>query len=507
MINSQDTRPQPIPASSLAKLSMNVLLPTPLWLYAHLAQPQSLILQIIFRVGFSLPLLCELYPALKKGKSERPTLVLSFLKDLPQSASFFKLHATKRLMDDLMTFNPRPTDIVVAIMGMTGSGKSTFISLCTNEDVTIGHNLTGCTQEIKIYKCPWSLDVDIYLADTPGFDDTNRSDTDVLTDIATWLTKSYTQNVKLNGIIYLHRITDPRMQGSAKKNLFMFKKLCGTSVLENVALISTMWEAVAQADGERREKELINTAEFWGVLIKHGAKVDRHQNIRGSAIRLLKHFVKNKQMTMSIQKEMVSENKDLDQTQAGIELESEYRKEKEKFTRELEETRRMMKEALVARDQESAEMLRQYEADMCRKVEKVAQDREQLQISMEKMHAKAIADYERRIKEQQARIEMDKKETEKERERYRKQEEETKMALISLRQHQVSTDALQREKEAIQHKLEHTVQLLDTLSVPDTKTTIQYRTRSTPGPNRIQEHICLALQGPFYYFIGPAKDQ
>lgn len=39
---------------------------------------------------------------------------------------------------------PRPSDIFVAVMGMTGSGKSTFISLCTGEDVAVGHDLQAC---------------------------------------------------------------------------------------------------------------------------------------------------------------------------------------------------------------------------------------------------------------------------------------------------------------------------------------------------------------------------
>lgn len=63
---------------------------------------------------------------------------------------------------------------------------------------------TQGTQEVGIYKCKWSPSIDIYLVDTPGFDDTNRSDTDVLKAIATWLTKSYAKDVRLNGILYLH---------------------------------------------------------------------------------------------------------------------------------------------------------------------------------------------------------------------------------------------------------------------------------------------------------------
>lgn len=38
----------------------------------------------------------------------------------------------------------RPTDIFIPVMGVTGAGKSTFISLCTKESVPIGHELESC---------------------------------------------------------------------------------------------------------------------------------------------------------------------------------------------------------------------------------------------------------------------------------------------------------------------------------------------------------------------------
>ena len=41
-----------------------------------------------------------------------------------------------------------PQDIIIPIMGITGSGKSQFISLCTDEPVDIGHEL---------YSSPFSL--------------------------------------------------------------------------------------------------------------------------------------------------------------------------------------------------------------------------------------------------------------------------------------------------------------------------------------------------------------
>lgn len=102
----------------------------------------------------------------------------------------------------------------------------------------------------------------IHLIDTPGFDDTNRGDTAVLKDIATWLGETYKNQIRLSGVLYLHRIIDVRMAGSAKRNLLMFIELCGSDCFKHVVLATTMWSVMKdRAEAERREKELIQT--FW----------------------------------------------------------------------------------------------------------------------------------------------------------------------------------------------------------------------------------------------------
>ena len=80
-----------------------------------------------------------------------------------------------------------------------------------------------------------------YLIDTPGFDDTHKTDTQVLREITNWLSTAYTADLKLTGIIYLHRILDVKMGGSAMKNLRMFKKLRGDDSLGSVVLATTFW--------------------------------------------------------------------------------------------------------------------------------------------------------------------------------------------------------------------------------------------------------------------------
>ncbi|KAK1757755.1 hypothetical protein QBC47DRAFT_400088 [Echria macrotheca] len=72
-------------------------------------------------------------------------------------------------------------------MGVTGAGKSKFISHLSKTAV-VGDDIKSCTTSISIHAT--FLDgLNIYLIDTPGFDDTTRPDTEILREIAVWLKK------------------------------------------------------------------------------------------------------------------------------------------------------------------------------------------------------------------------------------------------------------------------------------------------------------------------------
>jgi hypothetical protein len=60
-------------------------------------------------------------------------------------------------------------------------------------DTGVGHTLESCTSEIKIFKLsvPEFPDGDVVFVDTPGFDDTHKSDADILKMIADWLKTTY----------------------------------------------------------------------------------------------------------------------------------------------------------------------------------------------------------------------------------------------------------------------------------------------------------------------------
>lgn len=137
----------------------------------------------------------------------------------------------------------------------------------------------------------------------------------------------YENYVKLSGIVYLHRITDNRMAGSQYRNLRTFRGLVGDDAMKNVILLSTMWEKVQPDIGKRREGQLRDI--FWKGMIERGSRIDRlEKNNYDEAWRVLTRLIKESQAQEAIllQKEVVELGKQLNETQAGKNLYTQFQK-------------------------------------------------------------------------------------------------------------------------------------------------------------------------------------
>ncbi|KAL4887203.1 P-loop containing nucleoside triphosphate hydrolase protein [Aspergillus karnatakaensis] len=214
----------------------------------------------------------------------------------------------------------RETDIFIAVMGVTGSGKSSFTSCCSRKEVKLGHRLEACTAEVGVYAYDASPNRTIYLIDTAGFDDTNRTDGEVLRGIAQWLVRAYKGQILLKGIIYLHRITDTRMPGSARKNLLMFRHLCGEEALQRVVPVTTMWDKLHLNVNEaaRREQELVNTPDPWKQMVEMGSFCRRHDNTVESARNIVDRLASYPHaIATDLQKQIVDQSMNLGETAAG----------------------------------------------------------------------------------------------------------------------------------------------------------------------------------------------
>lgn len=96
---------------------------------------------------------------------------------------------------------------VIRVIGATGAGKTSvcrttlmlylapkyyfmqFINAASSSSLQVGHGLQSCTSEVNFSEPFFVNGRKVVLFDTPGFDDTNRSDVEILTEIAAFLTK------------------------------------------------------------------------------------------------------------------------------------------------------------------------------------------------------------------------------------------------------------------------------------------------------------------------------
>ncbi|THH31507.1 hypothetical protein EUX98_g2680 [Antrodiella citrinella] len=272
----------------------------------------------------------------------------------------------------------QPKTIAIALMGATGTGKSTFVNLASGASLGVGDGLRSCTSEVATSHVFELFGRRIVLIDTPGFDDTTKSDTDILKMIAVYLASTYGAGVKLSGILYLHRISDFRMGGVNRRNFNMFRKLCGDETLKNVLLVTTMWSHVDLKTGESREEELRTDEILFKPVLDKGAQLVRHDNTLQSAQAILYRLIQNHPEPLRIQRELVDEKKDIEDTGAGEELARELAAVIRKHREELRAVQEEMNEAIAAKDMETKQELEEVRQKLVEDMMKVEAGRERL---------------------------------------------------------------------------------------------------------------------------------
>ncbi|PPR03895.1 hypothetical protein CVT24_008126 [Panaeolus cyanescens] len=215
-------------------------------------------------------------------------------------------------------------DIIIALMGAAGVGKTSFIRAVAGPDskwmqehdvheLTFGTHAVNCIK-IKIDGTQSHL----VLVDTPGLYNPLRSDIDVLSVIADWLKESYVTGKKLNGIVYLHSITDIRFDHESNvpidRAFTLFQNICGRNISDRVCITTTQWNNVTpelKCQYEELEERLKRNQ--WGAFLARKSVMSRFDSstdeiARDTALRTLKYLVENTDMktrvVMNIQGEM-----------------------------------------------------------------------------------------------------------------------------------------------------------------------------------------------------------
>ncbi|KAG0694753.1 hypothetical protein DFH29DRAFT_1006061 [Suillus ampliporus] len=185
---------------------------------------------------------------------------------------------------------PKPKDIVILVIGVTGGGKTTFINTAVGRRVNIvDDGLDSCTQYISCAACPRPDDNTrrIIFVDTPGFNNSSNDlpDGKILKDIAGWL--AGVKRTRIAGIIVLH---DLKYLPPTHVPEFIRKLgLCGLDALTNVILATR--NVQVEAKGQKQEKEL---EDHWKRVLKRQPKMIRFRDTNPeSAWEIVKLILQN----------------------------------------------------------------------------------------------------------------------------------------------------------------------------------------------------------------------
>ncbi|KAG9311371.1 hypothetical protein JVU11DRAFT_8478 [Chiua virens] len=106
--------------------------------------------------------------------------------------------------------------------------RSLSIFSLNDDKIGFGHDLDSDVLDVQVaFYTDTVTGTPVMLIDTPEFDDSREgiTDTYVLKKLTEFLEPE--EGKKLNGVIYMHRISDRQVGGFAGKNLKMFQALCG----------------------------------------------------------------------------------------------------------------------------------------------------------------------------------------------------------------------------------------------------------------------------------------
>ncbi|RXW14953.1 hypothetical protein EST38_g10903, partial [Candolleomyces aberdarensis] len=232
---------------------------------------------------------------------------------------------------------------LVAVMGETGAGKSSFINAVLGEEAALSSDGSfSCTRVVEQFGYKHKDGSTVTLVDTPGFNDYGaedaKTDAEILQMIAEFLKTQYDEKRKFSGVVFLHPIT-AAPAGTTSKNMRMFKRLCGNDQLKNVVVVTTRWdEACYSGEGlEEAEQSEVSLMESEGLL--KDLKVAGARFLRAghfsketpqpagaqyqSPVAVVESLLGLEPVYLQIQEEM-ARGKPIQETAAGLVLEKEF---------------------------------------------------------------------------------------------------------------------------------------------------------------------------------------
>ncbi|KAK0648164.1 P-loop containing nucleoside triphosphate hydrolase protein [Cercophora newfieldiana] len=180
-------------------------------------------------------------------------------------------------------------DVVILLIGLHGTGKSTFTRAATGERVVVGNGVDPCTTKCKKYSVVYR-GKQFAIIDTPGLADRNTVDEnlDILQQIADQLHKLGQDHV--TGVIYFHSIEGMRIRGVDMDNIRILEAICGQPFFSRVAFVTTRWDLLKDDQYSGREIVHQSLQQLCRNLLPNSPDIFRFLNTSESHQPILDYF-------------------------------------------------------------------------------------------------------------------------------------------------------------------------------------------------------------------------
>ena len=187
----------------------------------------------------------------------------------------------------------------------------------------------------------------------------------------------------------------------------MFRQLCGKSTLENVIIVTSMWDDVLWGVGEARESELVNN--FFKLALDKGAQLVRyHVAAQSSAHDIIRRVTRNLPTSPGNQREFADETTNPEFNEWIRRYQDELKAIREEMTRGLRDQEEKLRREF---EQDIRQVREQMRAELERMAAHHDEEKRRMRIEMEQTaafqnEARRVVETDMRRMQEQVRLEM-----------------------------------------------------------------------------------------------------